>query len=643
LLHVRSAGSVAKALKPSRSQEHVMHRQLVQLSLALALSTVSLAPLSLGAQTPDAIATNDNGQAAGRLQNGVLTLQLELRRGIWHPEGENGEAIPVYAFAEPGKPLQAPAPLIRVPQGTVVEVSITSAIGVPTTLYGLHERPGKADDVVTLPAGGTQRVRFTAGAPGTYLYYARTPDGAKGNGRGFDALLGGGFVVDAPGARTDDRVFVLERWGGATRTAINGKSWPFTERLEYRAGESVHWRVVNASDLSHPMHLHGLHFNVDGVGDGERYTSFAAAERPLLFTHTAEIGETFDMSWVPEESGRWLFHCHRQPHMRLPVALTAADVTVLGDHTHDHEDPNYAGMGGMIMGITVTGAHKETPPEVWASARKLELSIGARDGDARFYQLALRDPSAAQPARGRGAGGLSGPAIVLEQGKPVEITVVNNLSEETAIHWHGMELESYYDGVPVIGGLDAQMAPSVKPGGTFVARMIPERAGTFIYHTHWHDDTQLTGGVHGALIVMPAGQTYDPAVDRAFLYSQSPNDPFGAAMLLVNGVPQPNTIQLRTGVKYRFRFINITPSVANLRVSLRKAGVPVEWRAVARDAVDLPPALATMRQAELQISVGETYDFEYEATTPGELTLEGIQPNDTRRVVQTLVFTNPPR
>jgi FtsP/CotA-like multicopper oxidase with cupredoxin domain len=596
----------------------------------------------LDGQAAEPISTNDNRSPGGRVESGVLSLRLELRRGVWRPEAEDGEAIPVYAFGEVGKPLQAPAPLIRVKQGTTIDVSVTNTVAVPATVYGLHGRPGNAADVFTVEPGATRQLRFVAGEPGTYLYYARTPDGQRGNGRGSDAMLGGALVVDAPGARTDDRIFVFGRWGGATRTAINGKSWPFTERLEYTAGETVRWRLVNASDLSHPMHLHGLHFNVDGVGDGETYTSFAEGARPTVFTHTAEIGETFEVTWVPEEGGRWLFHCHRLPHMRIPVLLDPADVVVHDDHAAAHEDPAYAGMGGMIMGITVSGAHPETPASVWASARKLELVVGARDGDPRFYQLALREPATGSP-RARGPAGLSGPAIILEQGEPVEITVVNELDEETAIHWHGMELESYYDGVPVWGGQDARIAPSVKPGESFVARMIPRRAGTFIYHTHWHDDTQLTGGVHGPLIVLPAGATYEPAVDRAFLFSQSPGDPFGAALLLVNGVPQPNTLQLRTGTRYRFRFINITPSVANLRVSLRKDGVPVQWRAVARDAVDLPPAQATMRTAELQISVGETFDFEYEATEPVELTLEGIQPNDTRRVVQTVVFTNPPR
>ena len=40
------------------------------------------------------------------------------------------------------------------------------------------------------------------------------------------------------------------------------------------------------------------------------------------------------------------------------------------------------------------------------------------------------------------------------------------------------------------------------------------------------------------------------------------------------------------------------------------------------DAVDLPSSEATMRRAGLQISVGETCDFEFEATAPVELTLE---------------------
>src|SRR5688500_11570697 len=132
-------------------------------SFALVLPLVHIvgAPV-LPAQTLESIVTNDNRVPAGQLRDGVLTLRLELRQALWHPEGEGGEAIRVYALAEVGKPAQAPAPLIRVPEGAVVELSITSTLDVATTFYGLHQRPGNASDVVTLAAGATQRLRFTA-------------------------------------------------------------------------------------------------------------------------------------------------------------------------------------------------------------------------------------------------------------------------------------------------------------------------------------------------------------------------------------------------------------------------------------------------------------------------------------------------
>src|SRR4029077_15816230 len=41
-----------------------------------------------------------------------------------------------------------------------------------------------------------------------------------------------------------------------------------------------------------------------------------------------------------------------------------------------------------------------------------------------------------------------GNPLVLTRGEPAEIKVVNRLKEPTTVHWHGIELESYYDGVP---------------------------------------------------------------------------------------------------------------------------------------------------------------------------------------------------
>jgi FtsP/CotA-like multicopper oxidase with cupredoxin domain len=288
----------------------------------------------------------------------------------------------------------------------------------------------------------------------------------------------------------------------------------------------------------------------------------------------------------------------------------------------------------------VTGrAHLDTSTN-WKPERRLELAVGSRHGDARFFELSLRDlmkPALAKekPQMSRG---LDGPVIVVTQNQPTEISVVNKLKEPTSIHWHGIELESYYDGVPGWGGIDDKKTPAVEPGQTFTVRMAPPRAGTFFYHTHWHDDAQLTGGVHGALIVMPPGETFDPVTDKSFLFSQTANEPFGAAMILMNGSPQPGTMRLRAGTAYRFRFINITPSVNNLRVSLQNAGSSVQWRLIAKDAANVKGS--AFRVADQMIAVGETYDFEYRAPSAQSLVLVGLSPNDNRQAVQTLVFSD---
>jgi FtsP/CotA-like multicopper oxidase with cupredoxin domain len=265
------------------------------------------------------------------------------------------------------------------------------------------------------------------------------------------------------------------------------------------------------------------------------------------------------------------------------------------------------------------------------------LTVGERNGDARFFQLSLKDLTPgklqAQPLIGPG---LSGPLIVLNQNQPIEIDIVNKLKDPTTIHWHGMELESYYDGVPEWGGIGPKKTPPINPGETFTVRMKAPHEGTFMYHTHWHDQAQLNGGILGPIVVVPSGGTFNPDTDKSFIFSQTPAEPFGNAMLLMNGIPQPNLMRLRAGTTYRFRFMNITPALDNLRISLRQNGHPVQWRLIAKDSVDAPtPAMVT---ADQEVAIGETFDFEYTATAPGQLTLEGIQPNDTRRAVQTIVF-----
>ncbi|MEJ7829782.1 MAG: hypothetical protein WKF91_16350, partial [Segetibacter sp.] len=62
---------------------------------------------------------------------------------MWYPETHDGNGIRVHAFAERGKPLQVPGPLIRVPEGTENRATIHNLIvGLPLVLHGFYSRPG---------------------------------------------------------------------------------------------------------------------------------------------------------------------------------------------------------------------------------------------------------------------------------------------------------------------------------------------------------------------------------------------------------------------------------------------------------------------------------------------------------------------
>jgi hypothetical protein len=58
----------------------------------------------------------------------------------------------------------------------------------------------------------------------------------------------------------------------------------------------------------------------------------------------------------------------------------------------------------------------------------------------------------------------------------------------------------------------------------------------------------------------------------------------------------------------------------------------VDWRPVAKDGADLPPASQRSHLARQTIGVGETYDFEYTPTHAGPLHIE-VRGNGGRRLL----------
>ena len=116
------------------------------------------------------IEANQNHTPAGILRDGVLSVQLEIAKGEWHPEADDGIALSVYAFGEPGRPLQTPGPMIRVTQGTEISASLHNTLAVPIAVHGLGD-PGVSDAVVHIAPGTVEQVRFKATTPGLYFYW----------------------------------------------------------------------------------------------------------------------------------------------------------------------------------------------------------------------------------------------------------------------------------------------------------------------------------------------------------------------------------------------------------------------------------------------------------------------------------------
>jgi FtsP/CotA-like multicopper oxidase with cupredoxin domain len=588
------------------------------------------------------VVANDNRTPAGQLKNGVLDVQLALSAGTWYPEDESGGHRDVYAFAEEGRAPQSSGPLIRVPQGTQIHISIRNTLPLAAKVYGLHRHPGDPKDTVMLVPNETRQLQFLAGEPGTYIYWAATSDKSLDDRDGKETLLSGAFVVDAPGTKPDDRIFVLGLWTKSTGTntheeiaSINGKAWPYAERLTLNQGEITHWRVINPTASDHAMHLHGFYFAVDGVGDGEKYEFYSEEQRRRAVTEHIDVGHTFEMTWTPERAGNWLFHCHMVVHMSPAEALHPKEAQAASySPAHEHN----AGMGGLAIGITVLPGTITALSSVSTNAvRKLQLAISENPEKIPMYKLEVNDPREPATLAKSKPSSLLGPPIILTRGETTEIEVKNLTSNPTVIHWHGIELESYYDGVAGWTGSGQQTTPPVAPGTSFVARMTPPRAGTFIYHTHWHDQTQLLNGVYGPLIVLEPGQKYDPEHDRTFVFSMGKYAPFGF-LLLINGHPEPDPIELHAGTRYRLRFINITDNSSDLRVRLTNKDVPVQWKVIAKDGADLPSAQLRSSIADMGITVGETYDVEYQANAPGLADLEIWQPSFPTPVTVPLKF-----
>ena len=125
----------------------------------------------------------------------------------------------------------------------------------------------------------------------------------------FDQLTGHLVAARDPlPVRPADRRLSLDLTGDMMRYRWGLAGKDGDAPLQVKKGERVEIEMVNRTGMSHPMHLHGHHFQLVAVNG-------AAVNGPLRDTHLVPAGGRCTIAFDADNPGRWAFHCHNLYHM----------------------------------------------------------------------------------------------------------------------------------------------------------------------------------------------------------------------------------------------------------------------------------------------------------------------------------------
>ncbi len=290
------------------------------------------------ADNHDAVAGYDIGVAAKPSLTGELReFQLVAQEAEW--EIAPGVVVPAIAYNG-----QVPGPTIRVTEGDTLRVTLRNELDQPTSIHwhGLHV-PNDMDGVVPysqseIAPGESFTYEFPASHAGTFMYHSHQ-NAVEQIDRGLYAPL----IIDpsqpTPAQFDKEFTMMLSAWDttampgdghampdGSSMPAtddgmagmsmnynyftINGKAFPANEAWAIAEGDLVRVRLINISNLVHPMHLHGHDFTVIAK-DGE---PIRPELQQTMNTIAVNAGETYDIVFRADNPGTWIFHCHELHH-----------------------------------------------------------------------------------------------------------------------------------------------------------------------------------------------------------------------------------------------------------------------------------------------------------------------------------------
>jgi FtsP/CotA-like multicopper oxidase with cupredoxin domain/plastocyanin len=190
-----------------------------------------------------------------------------------------------------------------------------------------------------------------------------------------------------------------------------------------------------------------------------------------------------------------------------------------------------------------------------------------------------------------------GPQIRVHQGDTIRVVLHNRLTQPTTIHWHGVTVPNKDDGVPYV------TQDPVMPGQTFTYEFkVVDRPGTYLYHSHFNSNEQVSRGLYGTFVVEPTKPTWNEE------YSEVLND--GPLGYTIDGKQWPGTAPLvaKLGDTVLVRLAN----VGTLLHPLHLHGY--HFTVIAQDGA---PVAKPYEADTVVVAPGETFDVLVHTIYPG--------------------------